>query len=442
MIRQFLQMFSGLKRWQKILILFIIAYIFRLFFGLCSEFWATDEIQVYLLGLKFYTTGEWPYFGPDVVYTDSQIPGALLPLLVGAPFYILPIPESPFILLNILSLLSLCLLSWYCSKRTPEVPKWFIWSWILTAPWTLHYSTQMLNPSYVLPGAVLFFIGVMESYPFLSRNIIPLRWANFMMGISLFWIFQLHMSWMILTLFLLASLYLQYRSLGKKILYSVIQFVSGALLSIIFVLPTFIKYGFINAAGGTGSNIQFNPKNLLGFFNVLARFLSFASFEVPRFIGSNKQVRIEFLTQNLWVTPFAVFVGIIGIVQPIILVILWFSKKHSNKDWREIKYFTLFTMLVVYLSFTFSVKGPSSHTFYVVFPVAMIYSFYCWSKFFKSQVFRKFAVIFLLCGVIFHMGLAISKAPERSLYKNRHLVKSAIEKKDYRILGERRLPNR
>lgn len=431
-------MFSGLKRWQKFLVLFIIVYVFRLFFGLCSEFWFEDEFQIYLLGLKFYTTGEWPYFGPDVVYTNSQIPGALLPLLVGIPFYILPIPESPFLLLNILSLLSLCLLSWYCSKRTPEVPKWFIWSWILTAPWTLNYSTHIVNPSYVLAGAILFFIGAIESYPFLSKNVIPLRWANFMMGISFFWIFQLHMSWPILIPFILVSFYFQLRNLGKKIFSSVIQFVLGALASVIFVLPTFFKYGLTNAAGGTDSNVRFNPDNLLEFLTVLARFLSFASFELPRFIGPNTQARFEFLKQNLWITPFAVFVGIIGIIQAIALLVLWFSKKQSQKDWRGIKYFTLFTVLLVYFSFTFSIKGPSSHTFYVVFPVAMIYSFYCWSKFFKSRAFRIFTVIFLLCGIIFHIGLAISKAPERSLYKNRSLVKSAIEKRDYRILGERR----
>ena len=431
-------MFSGLKRWQKFLVLFIIVYVFRLFFGLCSEFWFEDEFQIYLLGLKFYTTGEWPYFGPDVVYTNSQIPGALLPLLVGIPFYILPIPESPFLLLNILSLLSLCLLSWYCSKRTPEVPKWFIWSWILTAPWTLNYSTHIVNPSYVLAGAILFFIGAIESYPFLSKNVIPLRWANFMMGISFFWIFQLHMSWPILIPFILVSFYFQLRNLGKKIFSSVIQFVLGALASVIFVLPTFFKYGLINGAGSTDSNVRFNPDNLMEFLTVLARFLSFASFELPRFIGPNTQARFEFLKQNLWITPFAVFVGIIGIIQAIALLVLWFSKKQSQKDWRGIKYFTLFTVLLVYFSFTFSIKGPSSHTFYVVFPVAMIYSFYCWSKFFKSRAFRIFTVIFLLCGIIFHIGLAISKAPERSLYKNRSLVKSAIEKRDYRILGERR----
>lgn len=433
-------MLSGLKRWQKLLILLIIVYSFRLFFGLCSEFWFTDEKEIYLLGLKFYTTGEWPYFGPDVVYTKSQIPGALLPLLVGLPFYILPIPEAPYLLLNILSLLSLCLLSWYCSKRTPEVPRWFIWSWILTAPWTLNYSTHILNISYILTGAVLFFVGAMESFPFLRKKVIPLPWANFMMGISLFWIFQLHMSWTILIPFLLASFYFQYKTLGKKIFLSFLQFTFGALLSVSLVIPTFLKYGLLAGTGSTGSNIQFNPTNLLHFFTVLARFLSFASFELPRFIGPHTLQRVEFLKQNLWVSPFTVFVGLVGIIQPIVMIILWFSKKHSQKDWRLIKYFTLITVLVVYFSFTFSIKGPSSHTFYVVFPVAMIFSFYCWSTFLKSHRWRVFAVIFIVCGIIFHIGLAISKAPERSLYKDRSLPSLAIEKKDYRILGERRSP--
>lgn len=104
---------------------------------------------------------------------------------------------------------------------------------------------------------------------------------------------------------------------GKKIFSSVIQFVLGALASVIFVLPTFFKYGLINGAGGTDSNVRFNPDNLMEFLTVLARFLSFASFELPRFTGPNTQARFEFLKQNLWITPFAVFVGIIGIIQAI-----------------------------------------------------------------------------------------------------------------------------
>lgn len=420
------------------MIFIIIVYAFRLFFGLCSEFWYEDERQIYLLGLKFYTTGEWPFFGPDLVYTKSQIPGALQAILVGLPFYILPIPEAPFLLLNTLSLAALALLSWYCTRRTPEIPQWFIWIWILTAPWTLNFSTHVVNPSYVLFGAVLFFVGAMESYPFLTRNLIPLRWASFMMGISMFWIYQLHMSWLILIPFLLASFYFQIKALGKKIFLSVAFFAFGALLCVSLVLPTFFKYGFIKDLGGTGSSIQFNPGHLLKFFTVLARFFSFASFELSRFIGPNTQERLAFLKQNIWLAPFAVFLGIVGILQPIVMTVFWFSKKQKQKDWRGIKYLTLSTVLIVYFSFALSVKGPSSHAFYLAFPVAMIYSFYCWSRFFNSQKWKTFAAVFLIAGIIFHTGLAISRAPEKSLYKDRSIPKLAIEKKDYRILGERR----
>ena len=430
--------FSGLRRWQKFCILLVIAYLYRLFFGLCSEFWFPDERQIYLLGLKFYTTGEWPFFGPDVVYTNSQIPGALQSLLVGLPFYILSIPEAPFLLLNILSLSSISLLAWYCTKRTPEVPRWFIWAWLLTAPWTLNYSTHVVNTSYVLPGAILFYVGAMESCSFLSKNVIPLRLANFMMGISLFWLFQLHMSWPILVPFILISVYFQFRDLGKRIFISFGYFFMGALLSASLVIPAFLKYGLKLGFGGTGTNIQLNLNNFLKFFTVLARFLSFASFELSRFLGADTQARLVFFKNNLWITPFSVFIGIVGIIQPIVMLFLWFSKKQTQEDWPRIKYFTLFTFFIVYISFTFSLKGPSSHAFYVVFPVAMIYSFYCWSKFFKKQIWRKLAIALIISGIIFHTGLAGSKYPERSLYKNRSLPKSAIEKKDYRILGERR----
>src|SRR5216117_2553688 len=108
------------------LALLLLLFCFRLGFGLCSEFWTDDDTkQIYLIGLKFYTTHEWPYFGPDVDYSLQsplvQIPGALQGVLVGAPFFVLPIAEAPFILLNILSFAALCLLAWYCAKRLPKV---------------------------------------------------------------------------------------------------------------------------------------------------------------------------------------------------------------------------------------------------------------------------------------------------------------------------------
>src|SRR5882672_32892 len=147
------------QRSQRLLFftLLLPGFLFRLFFGLCSPFQDEDAKQIYLIGLKFYTTGAWPYFGPDVTPT-IQIPGALQGLVVGLPFYVLPIPEAPYILLNILSFASLCFFAWYCCKRLPAIPKWFVWTWLLCAPWTICLSTNVFNPSYVLPGSIVFFV--------------------------------------------------------------------------------------------------------------------------------------------------------------------------------------------------------------------------------------------------------------------------------------------
>src|SRR2546430_2188028 len=123
------------KRWL-IALLLVAAFLFRLGFGLCSEFWFEDELQVYLIGLKFFSTGAWPYFGPDVAY-QIQIPGALQGLVVGLPLYLAPFVEAPFVFLNLLSFGALALLAWYCSRRLPEVPPIIIWSWLMTAPWAL-----------------------------------------------------------------------------------------------------------------------------------------------------------------------------------------------------------------------------------------------------------------------------------------------------------------
>src|SRR5882762_2017445 len=191
--------------------LLLLAFLFRLGYGLCSQFVDADTTQIYLLGLKFYTTHAWPYFGPDVIWGEVQIPGALQALLVGAPFFVLRIPEAPYILLNLLSFAALCLLAWYCCKRLPEMPRWLVWSWLLTAPWVLDLSTSVYNPSYVLPGSILFFVAALEIYPYTSKHIVSLRLANFMIGFALFWVMQLHLSWVVLVPYALAAFYFQAR---------------------------------------------------------------------------------------------------------------------------------------------------------------------------------------------------------------------------------------
>lgn len=425
--------------------LLLLAFVFRLLFGLCSPFQEEDTKQIYLIGLKFYTTGAWPYFGPDVTPT-IQIPGALQGLVVGLPLYVLPIPEAPYLLLNILSFSSLCFFAWYCTRRLPEIPKWFVWSWLLTAPWTLSISTHIFNPSYVLPAAILFFVAAIETYPFLSHGLVPRRWANFMMGLSLFWIMQFHLSWVVLVPFVALSFYFQIKELGRRVFSSLIWFAGGAILPVSFLIPTFIKYGLVAGMGSIQETVGFNSENLWRHLNVvegvLGRFLSFASFELPRFIGGNTAARLTFMKENAWLIPFIVFLTLVGILQCIAMLALWFKKELAHKDWKAVKYFTLGTVVLLYLSFLFSMKLPHSHTFYLTFPVVMLYSLYCWSEFLRKSGWQKFAAVFIICGLIFHIGLAATRLKQVSIFAERARIAEAIKARDYRIVGERRVGSR
>ena len=429
------------KRRLVILSLLSLAFLFRLGFGLCSELWFEDEKQIYLIGLKFYSTGGWPYFGPDVTST-IQIPGALQGLMVGLPFYVLPIPEAPYILLNVISFAALCFFAWYCTQRLPDTPKWIVWTWLLTAPWTLNLSTHFLGQSYVLPGAIFFFVGALETYPGLKRDLIPTRWANLMMGLALCWVMQFHMSWVILVPYVLVSLYFQYREQGRGIFSSLAWLAGGAALTGSLIVPTYLKFGFAGDGGGTASVLQFNRENILSQWNVaegiLGRFLSLASYEVPRFLGANTHSRLLFMKNNPWLIPFILFVGIVGLAQPIVLLILWFRKNHSQRDWEAVKYLTLATVCLLYVSFAFSFRAPQSNTLIVIFPIAMLYSLYCWSEYLRRPRWQKFAAVFLICGIVFSAGLAYDNYQRKSLYIDRETPKAAIETRNYHLLGERR----
>lgn len=429
---------TGLYKNRIVFLLFLLlVFCFRLFYGITSEFWFEDELQIYLIGLKFYTTGHWPFFGPDVVYSQSQIPGAFQGILTGGPFYLFPFPEAPYILLNLLTFASLFFLGYYIKKRVRDIPQWFLWPWIFTAPWVLNFSTHVLNPSYVLPFGIIFFISFLEIVPVFRTGIMKKNTAFLLMGTALLAVFQLHMSWVLLAPFILYAFYIQLKQPVKSTISAVLFFLLGCLISGIFLLPTFIKFGFNSGSGGTGSNLVFNLQNFKEIGTVLMRYFSFASFESARFLGSNTASRLSFLNTFLWAVPFIVFAALTGFAQLIWMLVSLF-RKNDFPEWKSLKLLIVASFLLIWFSFFFSIKGPSSHTFYVMFPLVMIYSFYCWKPLFKKTWIRRIAVVFLISGFIFNSCVAYNNFKTKSLYTNRSKPFQAIEKKDYHILGERR----
>lgn len=419
---------------QTSLLLFLIFFL-RLVFGLSSKFWSVDELQIYRLGLSFYSDGRWPFFGPDVVYTGSKIPGALQALLVGLPFYILKIPESPYVFLNLLSFFSLSFFTFYLTKLYPVYPKWVLWSWVMFAPWTLIFSTHVINPSYVLPAAIIFWISFCETT---YRKVLPIfttKMNFFLMGVSLGWIYQLHMSWVILPP---CILYVWLSNIKYRTAKNILYFIFGLLLFGSLALPTHL---FQQAATDTASNIHFAPKNIFSFFQIFFRFLLFSIFFLIGSFGQGIQQRMAFFTSNWWVVPFYLATAI-GALTQLCYVLLWCFSKYRSKDMSESKKIFNLIFAIILLTtglFIFSIKAPSAHAFYLLLPLSFIFMAQIFQSVRNFERFLQIYLVLLGCNLIVMCTLMCNNFENRSLYSDRHRIERALDELSPDILTEKRL---
>lgn len=416
--------------------LFILGlFIFRVLYGLCSEFWFDDELQIYLIGLKSFTTQTWPFLGPDIVYTNTQIPGALQGLLVGLPFFLVPVPEAPTVFLNVLSFASLAYFAWYLCKRFTFLPAWVVWAWVMVAPWTINYGTRVVNPSYVLIFSIPFFISFFETFENNNR-LVGKRLSLFVMGAATTLIMQLHMSWVLLVPFAAVSLFFMFRE-QKIDTIKVFPFhIIGLIAGLSTLIPTFLQDTVQTPS--VGANVVFNFDNLKNIGIILMRFFSFASYELPYWMGPHTVDRLAVVKYQPWMTPFVVFLLAVGYLQVALFVVAFF-KKDKTQGWQRVKWVTLGSVLMIYTSFFFSIKGPSSHTFYIMLPMALFYSFHCYQWLFaKKKIWLTLFKLAVVSGFFFSAGLGLYNLKHKSLYKNRQKAQQAIEKRDYKILGNRR----
>ena len=431
-----------MKRWRVPLLLGV-CFAFRLLFGLSRKFFVEDETQIFLLGFRYHATGAWPFFGPDVVWTRSEIPGALQALLVGVPLRILAIPESPFVLLNLLSFAAIAALAWYTCEQLPGAPRWLVWGWFLTIPWTIQFSTHIVNTSYILAPAVAFFIGFFEAVPSFSLRRLSPAIAFAVMGVSVAWLMQIHMSWPLLLPYILAA-WLSRRSAGAAALATTAAaVVAGALIPGVVLLPTLVRYGLTAGSGGVARNIHPHLVNPWIIATTLARLLSFASLEISRFIATDGAKRLEFFGRHLWLVPAAIAVLIIGVAQPLWMFVdgcrpagQW-PKTMPRLKWAALRRLAAASVLLVYASYWFVMEPPQAHAFYALAPIALMFAAFWWT-FVDSPRSRRIAAGVLILNVAFHAGLAWAEAPELSLYKNREVVATAIRLKAPEMFAHRR----
>jgi hypothetical protein len=410
----------------------------RLVYGLCFEFFFEDYTQTFLIGLRAYAGHRWPYFGADVVWTKSQIPGALQGLLVAVPMMIAPVPEAPFVLLNLISMAALALLAWYIGQRLPTLPRWLVWGWLMTIPWTINFSTSMINTSYILPGAVLFFVGFFEAHPRFSLGRLSSPVAHFMMGAAIAWLLQIHMSWPLVLPYVGLAVLARRQNGWRAMARDLAALAAGAAVPGVLLVPTLLRFGIHAGSGGVGRNLHVHLIGLGVPVTTTARFLSFASLEVVRFIATDTPKRIMFLSRHLWIAPLLAVVWAVGIVHPVAMARLWFKTRHpARDDWPALRLLVVGTIAIVCAAYCFVLEPPQAHAFYVVAPIAMVFAAYCWS-FVDRPAWRRVAGAVLAINIAYHLGLALAEGPNRSMYKNRAVVAAAVAGRDPELFSHRR----
>ena len=417
-------------------------FAFRLWFGLSREFFFEDETQIFLIGFRYYATGEWPYFGPDVVWTKSEIPGALQGVLVGLPLRAAPYPESPYVALAILSFGALCLFAWYVGAHHPDVPRWLIWGWLFTIPWTIQFSLHLINTSYILPAALVFFVGVFESLPALSLGRIHPAVAHAMMGAALTWLMQIHMSWPLVLPFAALVWASRWRDGARAMALNLLSLFAGALAPALLLLPTLALHGAGAGSGGVVRNLHVHAVSPWILVTTLARLLSFASLEINRFVATDAPKRLEFFQRHLWLAPLAIVVGVAGVVQPLWMFVDWarparWREAPTRRRWNAVRLLLAGAVLLVYASYFFVVEPPQAHAFYVLAPIAFLFAAYWW-RLVDSPRARQVAAALLALGILYHAGLAWAQAPELSLYRNRRVVAAAVRLKEPEMFAHRR----
>ena len=120
------------------------------------------------------------------------------------------------------------------------------------------------------------------------------------------------------------------------------------------------------------------------------------------------------------------------------LLIGLFGGKPHTPAWAGMRRLCFMTIGLLYLSFAFSRKPPHAHTFYVTFPIAMLFSLYCWNEFLQSKRGQLCATLLLTCNILFHVVLAFSHQAHHPWAVDRQAIERALKVEDYHEFGERR----
>jgi hypothetical protein len=419
----------------------------RVGYGLSLELRTEDDVEVYLLGLKYATTGQWPYFGADVVHGSrmTQVPGALQGLVVGVPLALSGRPEAPLVLLNLVSFAGLVAFGLYLSRRYPIAPAWLTCAWLLTLPSTLDYSVHVYNPSYLLAASCLFFVAFLELLPATTATpLLPPAAAFFLLGATLVADLQFHSSWPLLLPFVAAVVLLRLRA-GRLDVAQLAGFVAGALVPAVFLVPTVKVYGVESLVDSLRANAQppgFHPVLVL---DAAVRFLMFAAYKMPVVFGKLGRHNLAVMRQMPWLLALFGLLLAVGAAQLVVLAAGLLRPRllgRGEDPYRGCRPLVGATVLLLALAFAFTPRPPVARNFLIVAPVALLAGYLTFAPLATTRVGRRVAIAVVACSALFHAGFATTSSRTDPWSPRRTLVARALQAGDYHVLGARRAHTR
>ena len=382
---------------------FILALIlFRIFLGIQVNFSHEDYTQVYLIGLEHAFSGHWSYWGPDVVWSNTRLPGALLGFLAGMPLSLTLNEYAPIILSNIISGAGLILLSFYAKQRFPKLSIYFLLALFLLSPFMLFNGVVLLNTAYLLFSGAILFMVVFELFVYRDDVLWPPHFNFLALGFSLLFTFQLHLSWVMFIPFVFVLFYREWRthpSHGWKYLS---YFTAGCILSGLTLLPTLFKYSHVILIG-SGGNVNIHWSRVTSIVDLFVRYTGIATLDV-----NQKLNFIHLLSTQGWMGVGLIWtMKLFSLIQFIGFSVSFYFMQKSPEFRKSVLLFFLSLLMALGL-YILSNKHLEMRTYILLYPIPLWLALFAYSYLMDFRFIKSILYVALVLLWVTSLGIAVS----------------------------------
>lgn len=388
------------------------------------------------MGLEFATTSDWPFWGPDVVWSYTRLAGGLQSLLIGIPLMITDNIRSPLLISNLITASGLVVLALYANHRLKNLPLPLLLALFSLLPFTFYNGVVLLNTAYLIGIGVILFISVQELFSYRNDTILKNISLYFMaLGLCLTLTFQLHLTWVMIVPFILFLLYQEFSVIPGSIFRNLAYLIIGVLIGGSTLWPTVIAHGdmiFFN----TSNNLTFDPTRVAKIGDLFVKYAGMASFDITQTFEIYQLARDKSLLSKvlIWLMKF------IGAIQFCLIIIYSFKLRKEEQMKKSLILFGL-TMLMALGLFVMGNKHLSARTYILLFAIPFWVSIQVYSYLLSTWpklIYGFYAA--LLVAFVTYSSVAYENAGDRySFSSHEEIIESALEIKDASILGKRRI---